>query len=62
MGVKKVEDNISIGVDIDTEKLQDASEILEEMTMPNITIRDNDNVNVTINYFNTSHKEYLKEE
>ena len=60
--MKKAENNIKIGVDVDTEKLQDAADIVQEMTIPNITIRDNDNVSVTINYFNATHKEYMKED
>ena len=56
----KEDGNISIGVDVDTEKLQDAVDILDKINsvVPDITIRDNVNVYVTINNFNATEKEH----
>lgn len=56
----KEDGNISIGVDVDTEKLQDAVDILDKLNsvVPDITIRDNVNVYVTINNFNATEKEH----
>lgn len=56
----KEDENISIGVDVDTEKLQDAVDILDKLNsvVPDITIRDNVNVYVTINNFNATEKEH----
>ncbi len=59
---KKIDDNIKIDVDVDTEKLQDVVDMVKEVndTKPNITIRNNENVYVTINNFNETEKEYFK--
>ncbi len=61
---KETDSNIKIGVDVDTETLQDVSNILKEVndTKPNITIRNNEQVFVTINNFNETEQEYFKNE
>lgn len=45
--------NIEIGVDVDTEQLQDAADIIKEAgdLRPNITIRNNENIWITINNY-----------
>ena len=63
----KVKDNkasIDLKVNVDDEGLEDTVDMLREATdlLPNITIRNNEQVYVTINYFNTTAKEYYKEE
>ena len=51
----------------DTTELQDAADLIEdvgarlESVVPNITIRGNENVYVTINNFNATAEEYYKE-
>ena len=59
----KNKETITIDVDVDNEKLQDMADIMKEVndTKPNITIRNNENVYVTVNNFNESEKEYSKE-
>ena len=59
---KEKDSDIKIGVDVDMEKIQDTVDILKEIndTKPNITIRNNENVYVTINNFNETEQEYLK--
>ena len=56
--------DIDLKVNVDDEGLQDTVDMLKEATelLPNITIRNNEQVYVTINNFNTSAKEYYKEE
>lgn len=56
--------NIDLKVNIDDEGLEDTVDMLREATelLPNITIRNNEQVHVTINYFNTTAKEYYKED
>ena len=51
-------------VNVDDEGLEDTVDMLKEATdlIPNITIRNNENVYVTINNFNTPAKEYYKED
>lgn len=51
-------------INIDDEGLEDTVDILKEATdlLPNITIRNNENVYVTINNFNTTAKEFYKED
>lgn len=53
-------ENLDIKVNVDDEELQDMANILKEIndTKPNITIRNNQNVYVTINNFNEPEKEY----
>lgn len=62
----KVKDNkasIDLKVNVDDEGLEDTIDILKEATelLPNITIRNNEQVYVTINNFNTTAKEYYKQ-
>lgn len=56
--------SIDLKVNIDDEGLEDTVDMLREATdlLPNITIRNNEQVYVTINYFNTTAKEYYKED
>ena len=55
---------IKAKVTVDTQELEDASDLIEEVgerlnsVVPNITIRGNENVYVTINNFNATAKEY----
>ena len=51
---------IDVEVNVDDEKLQDTVEAIREVndSKPNITIRGNENVYVTINNFNVPYKEY----
>ena len=55
--------NIDLDINVNREQLDDTIEELRELkdTKPNITIRNNQNVYVTINNFNESEKEYNKE-
>lgn len=57
-------DDINLKVNVDSEGLEDTVDILREATelLPNITIRNNEQVYVTINYFNTTAKEYYEED
>lgn len=54
---------IDLDINVNREQLDDTIEELRELkdTKPNITIRNNKNVYVTINNFNESEKEYNKE-
>lgn len=56
--------SIDFKVNIDDEGLEDTVDMLREAAdlLPNITIRNNEQVYVTINYFNTTAKEYYKED
>lgn len=55
---------INIDVKVNREEVDDTMQELREACSdkPNITIRNNSNVYVTINYFNETEKEYYKEE
>lgn len=55
---------INIDVKVNREEVDDTIQELREACSdkPNITIRNNSNVYVTINYFNETEKEYYKEE
>lgn len=58
------EDNtINVDVKVNKEEVEDTITELKEAVdvRPNITIRNNKNVYVTINYFNESEKEWSKE-
>lgn len=50
-------------ISVDTEELEDATDLIEEVgerlssVVPNITIRNNKNVYVTINNFNETEKQ-----
>lgn len=51
---------IDLDINVNREQLEDTIEELRELkdTKPNITIRNNQNVYVTINNFNESEEEY----
>ena len=55
---------INIDVKVNREEVDDTIQELREACSdkPNITIRNNSNVYVTINYFNETEKEYHKKE
>lgn len=55
--------SIDLKVNVDDEGLEDTVDMLREAAdlLPNITIRNNEQVHVTINYFNTTAAEYYKE-
>lgn len=54
-------------ISVDTEELEDATDLIEEVgerlssVVPNITIRNNKNVYVTINNFNETKKQWAEE-
>lgn len=62
--VKNNKADLDLKVNVDSEGLEDTVDILKEAAslLPNITIRNNEQVYVTINYFNTPAKEYYKED
>ena len=55
---------IETKINVDTQELEDASDLIEEVgerlnsVVPNITIRNNQNVYVTIYKFNETEKQY----
>lgn len=55
---------INIDVKVNREEVDGTIQELKEAcdNKPNITIRNNNNVYVTMNYFNETEKEYHKEE
>ena len=55
---------INIDVKVNREEVDDTIQELKEACddKPNITIRNNNNVYVTMNYFNETEKEYHKED
>ena len=55
---------IMVDVKVNREEVDDTIQELKEVcdNKPNITIRNNNNVYVTINNFNETEKEYHKEE
>ena len=55
---------ITNDVKVNREEVDDTIQELKEAcdNKPNITIRNNNNVYVTMNYFNETEKEYHKEE
>ena len=55
--------SIELDINVNREQLDETIEELRELkdAKPNITIRNNQNVYVTINNFNESEKEYCKE-
>lgn len=60
---ERVESGIDIDINVNKEQLDDTIDELKELNdnRPNITIRNNKNVYVTINNFNETEKEYNKE-
>lgn len=55
-------DSINLDINVNKEQLDDTIDELKELNdnRPNITIRNNQNVYVTINYFNETEKEYTR--
>ena len=55
--------SLELDVNVNKQQLDDTIDELKELkdTKPNITIRNNQNVYVTINNFNETEKEYNKE-
>lgn len=59
---------IDTKIAVDTQELEDATDLISEVgerlssVVPNITIRNNSAVYVTINNFNTTEKEWSKTE
>ena len=55
-----MDNEINLDINVNREQLDDTIEELRELkdTKPNITIRNNQNVYVTINNFNEPEKEY----
>lgn len=57
---------IKAKITVDTQELEDATDLIEEVgermntVVPNITIRNNQNVYVTINNFNETEKEWSR--
>ena len=58
---------INTKISVDTEELEDAADLIKEVgerlssVVPNITIRNNQNVYVTINNFNETEKQWTEE-
>lgn len=57
-------DPITVDIKVNREEVDDTIQELKEIcdNRPNITIRNNNNVYVTMNYFNETEKEYHKED
>ena len=57
-------DPITVDIKVNREEVDDTIEELKEIcdNRPNITIRNNNNVYVTMNYFNETEKECHKED
>ena len=55
--------SIDLDINVNREQLDDTVEELRELkdTKPNITVRNNQNVHITINNFNESEKEWSRE-
>lgn len=55
---------IKVDIEVNKEEIDDTMQKLEEICddRPNITIKNNENVYVTINNFNETEKEHHKEE
>lgn len=58
-----MDNSIDLDINVNREQLDDTIEELRELkdTKPNITIRNNQNVYVTINNFNEPEKEWNKD-
>ena len=63
--MKEIEE-LKTKISVDTEELEDATDLIEEVgerlhsVVPNIVIRNNQNVYVTINNFNEPEKQWLE--
>ena len=61
-------EKVKMKVDVDTSELEDARDLISEVrerldsVVPNITIRNNDNVYVTIYNYNTTAEEFYGKE
>lgn len=61
-------DEIKTKITVDTQELEDATDLIEEVrerlnsAVPNITIRNNQNVYVTINNFNETESQWAERE
>ena len=59
---------INTKITVDTQELEDARELIEDVSeelrsvVPNITIRNNQNVYVTINNFNETERQWAERE
>lgn len=55
--------SIDLDINVNREQLDDTIEELRELkdTKPNITVKNNQNVYITINNFNETEKEYSRE-
>ena len=55
--------SIDLDINVNREQLDDTTEELRELkdTKPNITVRNNQNVYITINNFNETEKEWSRE-
>ena len=59
---------IKAKIEVDTQELEDATDLIEEVgerlnsVVPNITIRNNQNVYVTINNFNETESQWARKE
>lgn len=59
---------IKAKIEVDTQELEDATDLIEEVgerlnsVVPNITIRNNQNVYVTINNFNETEDQWARKE
>ena len=63
--MKEIEE-LKTKISVDTEELEDATDLIEEVgerlhsVVPNIVIRNNQNVYVTINNFNETEKQWTE--
>lgn len=61
-------DEIKTKISVDTQELEDATDLIEEVgerlhsVVPNIVIRNNQNVYVTVNNFNEPEKQWAERE
>lgn len=58
---KKIDNDLNLKINVDDEELQDTADILKEIneSRPNITVRNNESVYVTINYWNEPVKDEI---
>jgi hypothetical protein len=65
---ERIMDEIKTKISVDTQELEDATDLIEEVgerlhsVVPNIVIRNNQNVYVTINNFNEPEKQLADRE
>ena len=62
----KTKNTVDFKVNVDRESVDDTLAELEEhyneLNIPNVTIRNNETVYLTMNNFNCTHEQYIKEE